>query len=88
MSSVVLALGFIVFTGVFWELVIVERDRRYLIPAVVVHGVWALSWMLATLPLFATWQDFNRKKMRDMLTRSQANADERNGARHAEALES
>jgi hypothetical protein len=86
-SSGVLALGFIVFTGAFWDLVIVEKDRRYLLPAVVLHVVWALSWMLATLPLFATWRDFNRKKMRDMLTRSQANADERNSATQAEALE-
>jgi hypothetical protein len=66
-SSVVLALGFMVFTGVFWDLVIVNRDRRYLIPAVVVHLIWALSWMLLTLPLFVTWQDFSRKKMRALL---------------------
>ena len=86
-SSMVLALGFMVFTEVFWNLVIVNKDRRYLIPAVVVHVVWALSWMLATLPLFVTWQDFSRKKMRAMLARSQGNAKGPNAATDVEALE-
>jgi hypothetical protein len=67
LSSVILASGFTVFTGVFWELVITNGDRRYLIPAVIVHIMWAISWMLLTLPLFATWQDFSRKKMRIIL---------------------
>jgi hypothetical protein len=86
-TSVILALGFMVFTGVFWDLVIVNGDRRYLIPAVVVHVIWALSWMLSTLPLFVTWQDFSRKKMRAMLSKPQGEVDGKDSATDSEALE-
>jgi hypothetical protein len=75
-----------VFTGVFWNLVIVNNDRRYLIPAVVVHLIWALSWLLLTLPLFVTWQDFTRKKMKILLTHGPASVDERSGEPNMEAL--
>jgi hypothetical protein len=86
-SSVVLASGFMVFTGVFWGLVIVSKDRRYLIPAIVVHVIWALSWMLTTLPLFVTWRDFSRKKMRLLLGKSQENTERHEDQMDAEALE-
>ena len=86
-SSVVLGLGFMVFTGVFWGLVIVNKDRRYLFPAIVVHVVWALSWMLATLPLFATWRDFSRKKIRVTLRGSQGDAGGPGVAADPEVLE-
>ena len=87
LSSVILTAGFIVFTGVFWNLVIVNKDRRYLIPAIVVHIVWALSWMLLSLPLFATWQDFSRKKMRAILARAEGTIDAQNADQDIEALE-
>ncbi len=86
-SSVILAMGFMVFTGVFWDLVIGNRDRRYLIPAIVVHLIWALSWMLATMPLFATWQDFSRKKMHAMLAKSQGEVEGKDFVTDTEALE-
>ena len=38
--------------------------------------IWALSWMLATLPLFATWQDFSRKRVRAKLLESQGEVEE------------
>jgi len=86
-SSVILASGFMFFTGVYWSRVIVSKDRRYLISAVVIHLVWALSWMLASLPLFVTWQDFSRKKMRLTLAAYQGNAEGQNTEAAAEALE-
>jgi hypothetical protein len=87
LSSVALASGFIVFTGIFWGLVIVNKDKRYLVPAVVVHVLWALSWMLATLPLFATWQDFNRKKTRALLASSRGEMEGERVSAETEALE-
>jgi len=85
--SVVLAAGFMVFTGVFWGLVIVNKDRRYLIPAIVVHIIWALSWLLLSLPLFATGQDFSRKKMRAILARANAPAQGQVDEPDSDALE-
>jgi hypothetical protein len=66
-SSTILALGFVIFTGVFWDLVIVSGDRRYLFPAVVMHTLWAFSWWVVSLPLLITWQDFSRKKTEALL---------------------
>ncbi len=70
-ASVILGLGFIIFTGVFWDLVIVSGDRRYLLPAFVMHALWAWSWWIISLPLLITWQEFSRKKTELLLHRSQ-----------------
>lgn len=63
-SSFVLALGFIVFTGVFWDFIIAYKDRRYIVPAVIMHTLWICSWWILSLPLLITWEDFSRKRMR------------------------
>jgi hypothetical protein len=68
-TSVVLAMGFIAFTEVFWGLVIVNKDHRYLLPAVIFQLTWGVSWVLSSLPLYITWQDFNQKKMRLLLAK-------------------
>jgi hypothetical protein len=65
--SALLALGFMAFTGAFWDLVVVNQDRRYLLPAIIIHLAWGFSWILISLPLFATWRVFNLKKTEMLL---------------------
>jgi hypothetical protein len=66
-NSLVISVGFIIFTGIFWDFLIIAHDKRYLLPAVVMHTLWAFTWWLASLPLLATWQEFSHKKMELLL---------------------
>jgi hypothetical protein len=69
-SSIVLGLGFICYTGLFWNYAIVLGDHRYLVSAVVLHIIWLLSWWIISLPLLVTWEDFSRKKLEAILGQS------------------
>jgi hypothetical protein len=53
--SVVLAGAFIPYTIYFWDVVIDQGQRRYLLQAVIMHGFWGASWILLSLPLAWTW---------------------------------
>jgi hypothetical protein len=53
--SVILALGFAVWTWFYWDAVVASGDQRYLVHAVIVHALWAISWVLLSLPLLVTW---------------------------------
>lgn len=56
LSSVILAVGFLFFTNLFWELVAKYHDVRYLLSAVMAHLLWAVSWCMLSLPLFVRWR--------------------------------
>ncbi len=54
--SVVLASGFLFFTNFFWELVAKYHDQRYLVSAILSHFLWAVSWLMISLPLLVRWR--------------------------------
>jgi len=55
LCSVALALGFISFTSGFWTIIIHEHDMRYLVAALTIHLLWAVSWLIISLPLLTRW---------------------------------
>jgi len=64
--SVILALGFLSFTGFFWRLVFDYGDQRYIISALNAHVIWALCWIAISLNLLKHMQQFEKCK-RDIL---------------------
>ncbi len=58
-SSVVLAAAFIPYTFFFWNYVIEFGDKRYLAHALIMHGIWGVTWLLISLPLAWTWYQWN-----------------------------
>jgi hypothetical protein len=63
--SIVLAGAFLPYTFFFWSYVIELRDNRYLAHALIMHGLWGVSWLLISLPLAWTWYEWNtRYKLR------------------------
>jgi hypothetical protein len=55
MCSIILAGAFLPYTVFFWTYVISFGDQRYLPHAVIMHGLWGVSWLLISLPLGWTW---------------------------------
>lgn len=67
-ASAILALGFICFTSGFWDLIVLRNDQRYILPALVIHCVWAISWLLISLPLAVTWHAWRRARQHALTT--------------------
>jgi hypothetical protein len=57
-ASVLLAAAFLPYTFFFWTYVIDNHDRRYLVHALTLHGLWLVSWALISLPLACTWYEW------------------------------
>lgn len=54
-SIVILSLGFIVLTSLYWDLVIRIGDSQYILHTVLFHTLWVITIGLISLPLYATW---------------------------------
>ncbi len=52
------------YTMMFWNLIIKIGDQRYLPHAYVMHGLWGLTWLIISLPLFESWSKWYRERMR------------------------
>jgi len=57
--SIVLAAAFVPYTFFYWNYVIEFGDRRYLAQAIIMHGLWGVTWLLISLPLAWTWYEWN-----------------------------
>lgn len=67
-TSLLLAVAFITFTGNFWTLIARYNDARYLIPAINIHCIWMLSWLVVSAPLLLTWYSWQSTRMRAIAT--------------------
>ena len=67
-SSIVLAFGFIYFTGAYWDLVVSKNDHRYIFPAIAIHCIWGLSWIILSLPVLTTWYAWHSGRQSALLT--------------------
>lgn len=54
-SIIILSLGFIVLTSLYWDLIIRIGDNRYILHAVLFHTLWVITLGFISLPLYATW---------------------------------
>jgi hypothetical protein len=59
LCSVILAGAFVPYTYFFWNYVIDYGDKRYLAHALIMHGLWGVTWLLISLPLVWTWYEWN-----------------------------
>ncbi len=67
-ASLLLAIGFLIYTRFFWDQIVGNGDQRYLLHAIIVHSIWALTWLIISLPLIITWQTW-------LITRNKAFAE-------------
>lgn len=74
-ASAVLAGAFINYTYFFWKTVFIENDARYLVSAVTMHALWAFTWIIVSLPLICTWQQWSRIKARAITLLLSADSD-------------
>jgi hypothetical protein len=52
--SLLLAGAFVPYTIFFWNEVIDFGDKRYILHAIIMHGLWGVSWILISLPVLWT----------------------------------
>jgi hypothetical protein len=57
--SVLLAGAFVPYSLFFWNFVIDFKDQRYLASALIVHGLWGITWLLLSLPLAWSWYQWS-----------------------------
>jgi hypothetical protein len=62
--SIFLGLAFIFYPILFWDYVVRLGDQRYTVLAIVVHTLWAISWLFISLPLFITWYAWHSVRVR------------------------
>jgi hypothetical protein len=63
-ASLILGAGFFFFTQFFWGIVGKLNDQRYILSALVAHGLWGVSWILMTLPLMSAWRDWSQARIK------------------------
>jgi hypothetical protein len=80
LSSFLLAMAFIYFTIEFWVLVIKLGDSRYVLPAVTIHALWGLSWVIISLPTAITWRNWHRLRFGE-IARIYQDVDDKSEAR-------
>lgn len=68
--------GFIVYTGVFWNQIIVHGDLRFGMEAIDAHILWLITSIVTAIPLFLTWRAWKLERLRSVaaLVNSEAEA--------------
>lgn len=61
-ASILLGLGFFGYTKYFWDVVFAAGDHRFIFHAIIMHIIWALTWVVISLPLLITQFDWFKIK--------------------------
>jgi hypothetical protein len=56
LTLILISIAFFVYAVIFWTQIIVHRDFRFILEAVIGQFMWILTICLTGLPLFITWQ--------------------------------
>jgi hypothetical protein len=67
-GSALLAGGFIYYAVFFWQLVAVWHDSRYIPAAIIVHVLWAVSWVIISRPFIITWYRWHLVRISALLS--------------------
>jgi hypothetical protein len=54
-ASILICAAFFWYSLYFWQTVFVGGDIRFLIPAIITHGIWIITWIFISLPVLITW---------------------------------
>jgi hypothetical protein len=63
-QSLLLIGAFLPWTWFFWRKVYEQDDIRYIITAIVLHVVWAVSWFCLSLPVLWLWKQWSEYKQK------------------------
>jgi hypothetical protein len=58
LASLILAGAFLPVMCFFWSMIFTNRDYRYLIAAITLQAIWAVSWTIITQPLLRSWMSW------------------------------
>jgi hypothetical protein len=59
-----LSIGFVVYTGIFWKQIILNKDYRFVFEAITVHSLWLISAVILAMPFWRTWRAWRLEKLR------------------------
>jgi hypothetical protein len=57
-TSLLIGLPFIYMTVIYWNIIWGIGDRNYLASAVAVHALWAITWIIISIPLMRAWRSW------------------------------
>lgn len=63
-ASIMLGLGFIFYSSYFWILISKYGDSRYIIDGVIIHSLWAITWVVISLPIMYIWIAWHRETIK------------------------
>lgn len=63
-----ISVGFIVYTAIFWDQIIVHGDYRFGFEAIDIHVLWLVTAILTAAPLAFMWRAWQLRKMRIIAT--------------------
>ncbi|MGA2743837.1 MAG: hypothetical protein ABSE44_03990 [Candidatus Sulfotelmatobacter sp.] len=62
LTSLMLVLSFLPFTTFYWDLIVHAKDGRFLPAAIILHTLWAVAWIIVSIPLFRSWSEWRTFK--------------------------
>jgi hypothetical protein len=63
-SFAVLSIGFIIYASIFWDLILRDKDMRFIFEAITVNVVWAVTALIISLPFLIAWKQWELQKQR------------------------
>lgn len=66
-DSVLLGAAFLYLTFVYWNIILVRKDLRYVPSAVLVHLLWAASWVCISTPFYRRWRVWRTLRLQKVL---------------------
>jgi hypothetical protein len=58
-----ISVGFIVYTAIFWDQIIVHGDYRFGFEAIDIHVLWLVTAIVTAVPLALTWRAWQLRRM-------------------------
>lgn len=55
--------GFVIYTAVFWNQIVRNRDLRFCFEAIMAHAFWIVTIVITVSPLVATWRLWHQQKL-------------------------
>jgi hypothetical protein len=63
-NFLIVSLGFILDTALFWTQIVLHHDRRFVPEAVAVYGVWIVTTVLIAAPFWISWRTWEESRLR------------------------
>lgn len=67
-SFALISLGFFIYTGIFWEQIIVHHDMRLTMEAITAHALWLTTGIILFCPFATCWRSWQQYKRQSIAT--------------------